>query len=71
MGGNWGNIPIRPSGGPRRRRIILAVASVVALVVLVMLARDFFGPGRVPGDVWYVVGLLTVGILWGLRPWSR
>lgn len=69
--GNWGDIPIRPSGGSRRRRIVLAVACIVAVVVLVKLARDFFTPSDVPFAVWYIVGLLTVGIVWGLRPWRR
>ena len=71
MGGNWGNIPIRRSGGSRRRRVIVTIASIVALVVLVTLARDFFGPGDIPGQVWLIVGMLAVGIAWGLRPWAK
>jgi len=71
MGGNWGDVPVRRSGGSRPRRIILAVASIVALVVLVTLARDFFGPGGVPGQVWLIIGMLAVGIVWGLRPWVK
>ena len=71
MGGNWGNIPIRRSSGSRRRRVILTVASIVALVVLVTLARDFFGPGDIPGQVWLIVGMLALGVVWGLRPWAK
>ena len=70
MGGNWGHIPIRRSGGSRRRRIILSVVSLIALVVLVKVTQDFFTGGGAPAEIWLIAGMLVVGVVWGLRPWE-
>ena len=70
--GNWGYIPFRRSGGSRRRRVLLSVASVVALVVLAYLAGTFFGAsGAMPGSISVIAVLLVLGIVWGLRPWAK
>jgi hypothetical protein len=70
--GNWGYTLFRRSGGSRRRRVVLAVASIVALVLLVYLAGSFFGLSRaMPGAIWLIASLLMPGIVWGLRPWAR
>ena len=65
--GNWGNIPTGRSRGSRRRRIALSVASVVAGTILL---SNLDRVGTAAGQVLVVVGLLVVGVLYGLRPWS-
>jgi hypothetical protein len=70
--GNWYDVRFRRSGGSRRRRVVLAVASIVALAALVYLASTFFGPpAAMPGGVWLISALLVMGIVWGLRPWAK
>ena len=70
--GNLGNIPFRRSGGSRRRRIVLSIASIVALVALIVLAGTFFrAPHVTPVEIWILVALLVLGIVWRLRPWAK
>ena len=72
MSGNWGRIPTGRSHGSRRRRIALSIASVVAGLILISLLRQL-GAGAGPdinAQVLLIVGLLIIGVVYGLRPWS-
>lgn len=71
--GNWGNIPTRRTRGSQRRRIILSVASVAALVVLVVLGTQFFRGsfGEAAGPLLLIGFFLVAGVFWDLRPWRR
>jgi hypothetical protein len=68
MSGNWGNLPTGRSGGSRRRRIALSIASVVAGLFLM---SNLDKVGTASGEVLLIVGLLIVGVVFGLRPWSN
>lgn len=69
--GNWGNIPTRRTRGSRRRRIILSIASVAALVILLTLGTSFFrgNIAEIGGPLLLIGSVLVAGVLWDLRPW--
>ena len=54
----------------------LSIASVVAGIVLIALSGEFLRLVDAPvspdmaGPVVIIVGLLVVGVVYGLRPWS-
>ena len=75
MGGNWGwefvdHVRSRRSW---RTRIALTIVSIFAGALLVTLSLQFWrtAPGEIPGEVILIGVLLALGILFGLRPWSR
>jgi hypothetical protein len=72
VSGNWGRIPTGRSAGSRRRRIALAIASVVAgLILFSLLGQLGAGASReIKPEVLLIVGLLIIGVVYGLRPWS-
>lgn len=74
-GGNWGweffdHVRSRRSW---RTRIALTVALLVVGALLITLVVQFYSgrAGELPGEVILIVLLLGLGIVFGLRPWSR
>ena len=69
--GNWGSFTHIRSRASQRRRIALTIASLVAGVVLVVVATNFGAGGEIGLQVAVILGLLVLGVLFGLRPWAR
>ena len=75
MSGNWGFefIDHVRSRRPWRTRLVLTVASLLAGVVLVAVVLQFGGgkAGEFADELIVLLGLLALGIMFGLRPWAR
>jgi hypothetical protein len=73
ISGNWGWIKTGRSRGSRRRRIALTIACIgVGLVLVVLLGQlGIASSPDITRKVLFIVGLLVVGVVVGLRPWSE
>jgi hypothetical protein len=72
MSGNWGFefIDHVRSRRPWRTRLALTIACVVAGLTLIVVS-DRFRAGMHFSQVDLILGLLVLGVVFGLRPWAR